>query len=93
MTEQLYQIDGYLKEFEAYVTAAEGAALVLDRTAFYPGGGGQPHDLGMLRWDAGSAKVVKVQKQGNDVWHMLDSDPPPAGYQSAGCWTGSGATS
>ncbi len=46
MTEELYQTDSYLREFEAMVTAADGQAVTLDRTAFYPGGGGQPHDLG-----------------------------------------------
>jgi len=46
MTELLYQIDSYLQEFEAFVTAVdeENRGLALNRTAFYPGGGGQPAD-------------------------------------------------
>ena len=76
MTEQLYQVDSYLNEFDARVTALEGRVLVLDRTAFYPGGGGQPHDLGTIAWDGGSAEVVKVKKQGEDIWHTLGDDPP-----------------
>ena len=50
MTERLYQRDSYLKEFEAVVTriVPEERAVVLDRTAFYPGGGGQPSDTGRL---------------------------------------------
>ena len=80
MTELLYQFDSALREFDATVTATtdEGAAI-LDRTAFYPGGGGQPHDLGWL--DAGGARwaVVKVEKRGADVLHYVEGDgPPPA---------------
>ena len=48
MTELLYQTDAYLKEFTARVTAAEGSAVALDRTALYATGGGQPHDTGTL---------------------------------------------
>ncbi len=79
MTEQLYQIDSYLKQFDAIVTATEGQAVALDRTAFYPGGGGQPHDTGSLSWEGGWARVVKVQKQGEEVWHFLDGYAPPVG--------------
>ena len=85
MTSQLYATDSYLKEFDATVTATDGQAVALDRTAFYPGGGGQPNDVGTLTWDStlsgesASARVVKVKKQGNEVWHSLDGDPPPVG--------------
>ncbi len=79
MTEHLYQTDSYVREFDAVVTASDGQAVALDRTAFYPGGGGQPNDVGELTWDDGSAQVVKVKKRGNDVWHTLDGDAPPAG--------------
>jgi misacylated tRNA(Ala) deacylase len=79
MTEQLYQTDSYIREFEALVTAVEGQAVALDRTAFYPGGGGQPHDTGTLAWQGGSQRVVKVQKRGADVWHTLEGEVPQAG--------------
>jgi misacylated tRNA(Ala) deacylase len=79
MTDHLYQTDGYVQAFDAAVTATEGQAVALDRTAFYPGGGGQPHDVGTLTWDGGSARVVKVKKQGAEVWHTLEGDVPPAG--------------
>jgi misacylated tRNA(Ala) deacylase len=48
MTELLCHTDSYVQEFDATVVAADAAksAVVLDRTAFYPGGGGQPPDLG-----------------------------------------------
>ena len=88
----LYQTDSYLREFDALVTAVEGNALALDRTAFYPGGGGQPHDLGTLSERNNTWKVVKVRKTrperhsqnavegaGDHVWHELDSLPPTAG--------------
>jgi misacylated tRNA(Ala) deacylase len=84
MTEQLYQTDSYLREFEAEVTAVEGQAVALDRTAFYPGGGGQPHDTGQLAWDGGSARVVKVRRQGADVWHTLEGEVPPEGMAVQG---------
>jgi misacylated tRNA(Ala) deacylase len=79
VTEHLYQTDSYLREFDAVVTAADGQAVALDRTVFYPGGGGQPHDTGTLAWETGSAQVIKVQKQSDEVWHILEGDVPPVG--------------
>ncbi|MDY7041619.1 MAG: alanyl-tRNA editing protein, partial [Chloroflexota bacterium] len=84
MTELLYQTDGYLKEFEALVTAVEGKRVALERTAFYAGGGGQPHDTGTLSWDGGLATVDKVKKQGDVVWHTLADEPPPVGTPVSG---------
>jgi misacylated tRNA(Ala) deacylase len=71
MTQLLYQTDSYLREFDATVTAVEGNAVALDRSAFYPGGGGQPNDTGMLRVEGGEFKVVKVRKAGDEAWHEL----------------------
>ena len=79
MTEHLYPTDSYITEFDAAVTASENQAVALDRTAFYPGGGGQPCDVGTLAWDGGSAQVVKVKRQGAKVWHTLDGVLPPVG--------------
>jgi misacylated tRNA(Ala) deacylase len=79
VTELLYQTDSYVREFDATVAAVEGNAVALDRTAFYPGGGGQSHDLGSLASDDQTWQVVRVRKQGNDVWHELGSQPPPVG--------------
>jgi misacylated tRNA(Ala) deacylase len=75
----LYQTDSYLSEFEAVVTAIEGQAVALERTAFYPGGGGQPHDTGRLTWEGGAARVVQVRKQGDEAWHSLEGPLPPVG--------------
>ena len=79
MTELLYQTDSYLKEFDAIVTAvdAESRTIVLDQTAFYPGGGGQPNDTGQLSVDGGADYLVtKVKKQGADVLHFLGGETP-----------------
>ncbi len=79
MTELMYQTDSYLREFQASVTDADDQAVALDRTAFYPGGGGQPHDVGSLTWDGGSARVVKVNRQRSEVWHTLEGPVPATG--------------
>jgi misacylated tRNA(Ala) deacylase len=82
MTELLYQMDSYAQEFDATVlsTLAEDRAVVLDRTAFYPGGGGQPNDTGMLNGQA----VTRVRKSGEDVLHILEGDLPGIGARVHG---------
>jgi misacylated tRNA(Ala) deacylase len=83
MTELLYQTDSYLREFSATVVAHEDEALVLDRTAFYPGGGGQPADKGALRWNGQDHLLSKVKKAGDRVLHWVQADEsqdlPPVG--------------
>ena len=79
MTEALYHTDAYLKEFDATVTAVDGNKIALDRTAFYPGGGGQPNDLGTIAAGDQTWNVIKVSKQGADIWHELDREPPAIG--------------
>ena len=79
MTELFYMDDSYLREFEATVTAVREGAVTLNRTAFYPGGGGQPHDTGVLIWDGVERSVTKVKKQGSEVWHWLEGNPPAVG--------------
>ncbi len=76
MTTLLYQTDSYLRQFDAVVTAVESEQrrVCLDRTAFYPGGGGQPHDLGRL----GAWPVTQVKKEGDLVWHWLGGEGLPA---------------
>jgi misacylated tRNA(Ala) deacylase len=75
-TRQLFATDAYLRTFEAGVARCDADAhrVVLDRSAFYPGGGGQPHDTGELLWDGGRARVVRVAREGADVWHWLDPE-------------------
>ena len=88
MTELLYQIDSYLKEFDATVTAvdAESRSVVLDRSAFYPGGGGQPNDTGQLSFSGTIYPVEKVKKQGTDVLHFIGGEMslPSIGSQGHG---------
>lgn len=86
MTELLYQTDAYLKEFTATIISAdaETRSVVLDRSAFYPGGGGQPCDFGTLEISGSTYPVEKVKKQGHDVLHFLgDSDTLPAPNSAA----------
>ena len=73
MTELLYQTDSYLKNFDAKVLAldAENHAVLLDRTAFYPGGGGQPFDLGLIHWDQQTFPIKRAKKSGGEIWHFL----------------------
>ena len=81
MTQLIYQTDSYLKEFSAVVvsTDPQNRAVILDRSAFYPGGGGQPCDFGTLEADGIRYPVEKVKKQGDDVLHFLGgTEPLPA---------------
>ena len=84
MTELLYQTDSYLREFEAHVTEVASNGVVLDRTAFYVGGGGQPCDVGRLLSDGGEWEVVKVGRSEGRIVHKLDHDPPPVGMRVRG---------
>ena len=88
MTELLYQTDSYLQDFDANITSVllTERAVVLDRTAFYPGGGGQPSDFGTLTVEGVVYPVDKVKKQGDDVLHFLGGDehPPAVGAAAHG---------
>ncbi len=69
MTELLYMDDSYLKEFEAEVVEAIEDRVILNRTAFYPVGGGLPSDTGVLLKGGGEYRVEEVRKEGGKVWH------------------------
>src|SRR6478672_5911153 len=80
MTELLYATEAYLREFDATVAELRDGAVLLDRTAFYPTGGGQPHDTGLLTAaDRRAWRVTEVKKQGADVLHRVEGDPPAVG--------------
>jgi misacylated tRNA(Ala) deacylase len=79
-TELLYLRDAYLREFTATVVDRREDAVALDRTAFYPTGGGQPHDTGSL----GGLAVTDVRKEGDLVWHRLEGDAPAVGAEVTG---------
>ena len=74
VTDLLYLRDAYLRAFTATVTAVEGDRVAVDQTAFYPTGGGQPHDTGTLA----SLRVTDVRKEGEQVWHTVEGGPLPA---------------
>jgi misacylated tRNA(Ala) deacylase len=74
-TDQLYLEDAYLAAFDATVAEVKGNDVRLDRTAFYPTGGGQPHDTGLLRFGEAAARVTKVRKDGGQVWHEVADGP------------------
>jgi misacylated tRNA(Ala) deacylase len=77
MVEELFRQDAYLKQADATVTAVEDRGVRLDRSIFYPTGGGQPGDTGVLHWDGGEAKVADtVKADGNDVLLVLAPDAP-----------------
>ncbi len=86
MTEYLYMRDVdacYIGDFEATVKQAGDDWIVLDRTAFYPEGGGQPTDTGTIKWDGGEAKVVRVTKREGSR-HYLEGPVPPLGTEIMG---------
>jgi misacylated tRNA(Ala) deacylase len=84
MTDLLYFEDSYMKTFVARVIEAGEDAVVLDRTAFYPGGGGQPADSGMLRVSDQTWQVSRAKKSGGELWHKLGQAPPAVGTEVAG---------
>jgi len=80
MTDMLYfpSADAcYLREFDAETVERGGDFVVLNRTAFYAEGGGQPWDTGALRWDGGVSKVLKVTKEKGVIRHFVDRMPSP----------------
>ena len=76
MTRELFLKDAYLTEFEAPVAEISGREVVLDQTAFYPGGGGQPADKGALGVGPVKAAVVDVRREGGHIVHVLDKAIP-----------------
>jgi len=79
-THRLELDDQTLREWDAVVLSAGPDGIVLDRSAFYPGGGGQPPDHGVLLWGGVQTRIMDARK-GDEVYLLpLDGDPlPPAG--------------
>ena len=84
MTQKLYETDSYVQTFTAQVLACtpvqSGFSVVLDRTAFFPEGGGQPCDTGTL----GAARVLAVHTDGTTITHTTDA-PLTVGGTVEGC--------
>jgi misacylated tRNA(Ala) deacylase len=78
MTEELFATDAYRRSFEARVTDVDpdGRMVALNRTVFFPGGGGQPWDTGVLRWHDGHADVTRMRRAEGRIWHQLAPDQP-----------------
>ncbi len=83
MTELIYLQDSYVKEFTAVVVGRdeEQNGLILDRTAFYPGGGGQPHDQGKLLVGTREYIVSRVKRGGV---HLIEGELPSIGTEVEG---------
>ncbi len=73
MTEELFRKDSYLKSCEATVTAAQDSSVVLDKTVFYPLGGGQPGDTGVMIYSDGSqVSIIDTKKSAQGIVHVLE---------------------
>jgi len=70
----LYIKDSYIREFDATVTHNGPRFAILNQTAFYPEGGGQPSDTGKFIVEGNEVKVIKVMKRGDQVFHYLDQN-------------------
>jgi len=79
MTEILFRDDSYLRECQATVSDTDEGAVILDRTIFYPLGGGQPGDTGSISWDGGRATIVDTRYgDGGSIRHVVaEGDPIP----------------
>ncbi len=98
MTEFLYYEDAYIKEFDARVVSVDEGknAILLDRTAFYPGGGGQPADEGFLIYDGAACQeeavdgemvrleLAGIEKNENEIWHIVRGRLPSEGMPLKG---------
>ncbi len=86
MTEQIYSTQAYAREMSAQIVKAnrDDNRVLLDRTVFYPGGGGQPHDVGSLWIGDDRLQVVRVTADRDGVWHWLERDVPQEGTQLRG---------
>ena len=84
MTDILCYADSYLKEFDAVVTDATAKGVVLDRTAFYPGGGGQPADSGLISAGDDVFEVKKLSRSDGKLVHEIDGDLPAVGTKVHG---------
>jgi misacylated tRNA(Ala) deacylase len=77
-TELLYHADSYVRTFSATVLAVQERAVALDRSAFYPGGGGQMADRGALHWEGHECPLRESRKDDSYLWHTLADAPEGA---------------
>lgn len=81
MTERIYATDAYATGMHGQVvrTDVDDNRVLLDRTVFYPGGGGQPHDVGYLAIGDDRVDVVRVTADRDGIWHWLEGALPASG--------------
>ena len=87
MTHLLYMdsVGGnYIREFNAVVDKNKKDYICLDQTAFYPLGGGQPSDTGILQWQNNESEVLEVIKKGDTIKHIIKGEKPPVGTKVHG---------
>ncbi len=82
MTELLYLDDSYLREFTARVLERTENGIILDRTAFYPGGGGQPADTGRVLFSGNESRVVGIER--GTLVHVIEGQLPDVGVEIKG---------
>jgi misacylated tRNA(Ala) deacylase len=82
-TKLLYHENSFTFECSAIVVAVEGDEIALDATVFFPGGGGQMPDRGIITWDnrGQEGSVIALNKRDDVVWHTLDRLPPAVGTE------------
>ncbi len=85
-TRLLYHENSFTYECSAKVVDVEGDEVALDATVFFPGGGGQMPDHGIISWDnrQNEGTVIALNKHDDVVWHSLDCLPPPVGTEDVG---------
>jgi misacylated tRNA(Ala) deacylase len=85
-TKLLYHTNSFTYECTATVVAVEGDEIALDATVFYPGGGGQMADRGIISWNDQheQANVIAMNKRNDVVWHTIDCTPPIIGTEVVG---------
>ncbi len=79
MVREIAPVDAYARETEARVIDAGDEGVVLDQTVFYPRGGGQPGDTGVLRWEVGSAEVTDTVRRAGLPIHIVGEGAPEVG--------------
>jgi len=86
MTRKIYSTEAYRRELTATVLAVDlnDRRVLLDQTIFYPGGGGQPHDVGTLWVGDDRVEVARVTQDGTGVWHWVEGPVPPVGTELRG---------
>ena len=84
MTKALYLEDAYVKTFQASVEQVGELGIVLNQSAFYPGGGGQPYDKGIFKLAGRELAVSKLKRSEGLIWHQCEGEAPAVGEELEG---------